>query len=54
MRSYDSYEAIIPYMRVVAEACLCNIGALIIRIGFRAPYTIIIIRNPQNSIIGNH
>ena len=37
MRSYDSYEAIIPYMRAVAEACLCNIGALIIRIGFRGP-----------------
>ena len=31
----------------------CNIGALIIRIGFGAHYTIIILRNPQNSI-GNY
>ena len=27
-----------------------TIGALLVRIGFRAPYAIIIIRNPQNSI----
>ena len=31
----------------------CNVGALILRIGFGARYTIIIIRIPQNSI-GNY
>ena len=36
---------------VASSIAECNIGALIIRIGFGVYYTIITIRNPQNPIL---
>ena len=50
---YSDLYLAVNYVRVDLQALNPDVGAFIIRLGFWGHYTIIIIRNPQNSI-GNY